>query len=117
MRVPKTRLLPRKRLRPTDATGQIITGGAGGFHLPQVEGRTSYLTRKVEAQLGGRRLAVAPPPRPISGKAGSEGPVKWCKRCSREHPSRAGCGLISVAVEARSGRMVRRYVHPGATNG
>ena len=58
--------------------------------------------------------AVREPARAVPQK---QGPLKWCKRCSREHPSRAGCGMVSVAVEARSGRMVRRYVHPGATNG
>lgn len=39
------------------------------------------------------------------------GPVKWCKRCSRKHPTRAGCGLTKVHVPASSGRMVERMVN------
>lgn len=40
------------------------------------------------------------------------GPVKWCKRCSRHHGSHRGCGLVLVAVQAKSGRMVKRWAHP-----
>lgn len=29
------------------------------------------------------------------------GPEKWCKRCSRKHPKRGGCGLIMVTVWTR----------------
>jgi hypothetical protein len=42
------------------------------------------------------------------------GPVKWCKRCSRTHPSRVPCDLIKIAVEASTGRVVERWVHPDA---
>lgn len=49
-----------------------------------------------------------------SGRAPAKplGPVKWCARCSRRHRARAGCGLVLVAVPAKSGRMVNRWVHP-----
>ena len=40
--------------------------------------------------------------------ARGHGPVKWCKRCGRKHGTRAGCGLVTVAVKAKSGRMVER---------
>jgi hypothetical protein len=40
------------------------------------------------------------------------GPVKWCGSCSRRHGSRVACDLIRVAVEAKSGRMVWRLIHP-----
>lgn len=39
------------------------------------------------------------------------GPVKWCRRCGRKHPRRARCGLRTVEVEAKSGRMVTRQRH------
>ncbi|HET6866294.1 MAG TPA: hypothetical protein VFH80_10235 [Solirubrobacteraceae bacterium] len=42
------------------------------------------------------------------------GPEKWCKRCSRRHGSRQRCGLVVVAVQAKSGRMVKRWAHPQA---
>jgi hypothetical protein len=36
------RLGPRRKWRPKDATGRVITGGARGFHLPQ-RGRSSFI--------------------------------------------------------------------------
>ena len=39
------------------------------------------------------------------------GPEKWCKRCSRKHRARAGCGLTQVAIPAKSGQMVKRQAH------
>lgn len=43
------KLAKRRRWRPRDASGMASTGGAGGFHLPQREGRYSN---------------IAPPPKP-----------------------------------------------------
>lgn len=43
--------------------------------------------------------------------ARGSGPVKWCKRCGRKHPTRARCDLVAVAVKGRSGRMVERKIH------
>lgn len=43
---------------------------------------------------------------------GDRGPVKWCRRCSRRHRTREGCGLVAIAVPAKSGRMVQRWAHP-----
>lgn len=40
-----------------------------------------------------------------------QGPVKWCRRCGRKHPTRQWCGLVQVTVPAKSGRMVERQVH------
>lgn len=40
------------------------------------------------------------------------GPVRWCRRCARRHPSHADCGLIKVTVPAKNGRMVERLIHP-----
>jgi len=39
------------------------------------------------------------------------GPVKWCRRCSRRHASRAACDLVRVERRAKSGRTVMRLVH------
>lgn len=51
------KLSPRRLWRPLTA-GIPTRGGAGGFHLPQVEGRTSY---------------IAPAPRPKKrGKKGKK---------------------------------------------
>lgn len=44
------------------------------------------------------------------------GSPRWCKRCSRKHPPRADCGMIQMAVPAKSGRMVKRWAHPSASS-
>lgn len=41
----------------------------------------------------------------------AEGPVKWCKRCSRRHPARQPCDLYLRERRAKSGRTVRRWAH------
>jgi hypothetical protein len=33
------------------------------------------------------------------------GPVKWCKRCSRKHPSRAACQTYIRTENTRSGAL------------
>ena len=47
-----------------------------------------------------------------ASRLSNPGPVKWCRRCSRHHGSHRGCGLVLVAVQAKSGRMVKRWAHP-----
>ncbi len=37
-----------------------------------------------------------------------QGPVKWCKRCSRKHPVHVGCNL----VEVENDNIVKKLVHP-----
>ena len=39
-----SKLAKRQVWRPVLADGEKVRGGAGGFHLPQREGRSSYLT-------------------------------------------------------------------------
>lgn len=34
----------------------------------------------------------------------AQGPVKWCKRCSRRHPARSGCELSLIATTTDDGR-------------
>jgi hypothetical protein len=41
----------------------------------------------------------------------AQGPPKWCKRCSRNHPRGVPCDTVTVALVAKSGRMVSRQVH------
>lgn len=40
--------------------------------------------------------------------ARGQGPVKWCRSCGRKHARRAGCGLTTIAVKAKSGHVVER---------
>lgn len=54
--------------------------------------------------------------RSVTKAAAGPGPIKWCKRCSRKHGSHEACSMVSVAVEAKSGRFVRRYVHQGGVD-
>lgn len=104
-------LRPREPWRP-----EKTTGGAGGFHLPQVPGRTSYLTTsrrrkqttayEVESGVNAILSVAASEARAMLSGTG----VRWCKRCGRKHPSQRRCGLVSILATASSGRVVQRYL-------
>jgi hypothetical protein len=49
------KLAKRKLWRPRYATGEVVHGGAGGFHLPQREERFSYIKPRPKPKRRRRR--------------------------------------------------------------
>jgi hypothetical protein len=49
--------------------------------------------------------------RPSEPKKRKPRGIRWCKRCSRKHPSNENCLLVAATCRSKAGNPVTRYIH------